>query len=388
MNIIQKKVTIIGPIAYTGGRAVEAREIFEALCQYYRVSILSTESYNSVITPNSPLIGTDYQFLDKIILDSNNNIKFLSYLSWIKNFFKGRPEQYLNSKVNKKLAGLINKRKSVISQTVENADMIFLLMQINSEYLKEIINYSKANNTPIIFRPTGKIAVIPEKIKSSLPHINKFICHSPKNTIQLKPFKKNFSIIDQNAFQEDKLVHLPITINKPLTFGFLGRFSSEKGGIELADFFSSRTEKFIMAGDGPDKEKILKTIESSNSCEYYGAILVDQIDEFMERIDILVIPSNDRETGPYTGIEAMAAGKIIFSTKVGAMEDRLKDTANDFWFDVNNLNSLSKLIERVNQFSNEELLNISRINRDKYSKNYRRAIISNSYLEECKKLLK
>lgn len=379
---------IVGPISNTGGRAVEAREIFNALNPYYNVSILSTERFDSEITSTSPLLNTNYKSVDKILYNSYWIIRIISYMSWLKNFFKGLPTQYVNSKANKKIADLINRKKSIISESIKRSDLIFILMQIESNYLKEIIEYGNSKNIPIIFRPTGEIIQIPSHIIYLLPYIDKIICHSFKNVESLKALSKNFTIIDQNAFEEEKLTKLPLVIKKPLVFGFLGRFSSEKGGIELASFFSKRTDKFLIAGDGPDKEMILKIIENSNYCQYLGKIQPDQIDGFMKKIDILIISSKFTETGPYTGIEAMAAGKIIFSTKVGAMEDRLAVTSNNFWFDVNDQKTLAKLIDRVNQLTEKELQHICITNRIRYCKKYSRTEISKSYLLECKNLLK
>ncbi len=385
---LRKKITILGPISNTGGRAVEAREIYNSLSPFYNVSILSTEPFSSDITSNSPLFGTKYRSIDNILYNSHKDIRIISTISWLKNSFQGQPELYINSKANKKIANLINRKKSVLSDSIEKSDLIFLLMQIESEYLKDIIEYSISNNIPIIFRPTGEITGIPGHLVHLLPHIDKIICHSSKNFLLLKAFSKKFSIIDQNAFEEEKLIQLPLVINKPLTFGFLGRFSTEKGGIELANFFSKRSEKFIFGGDGPDKKKILQIIENSNNCQYIGKILPDQVDEFMKKIDVLIIGSKYTETGPYTGIEAMAAGKIIFSTKVGAMEDRLESTANNFWFDIDNPDTLLELVERVNKLTDKELLHICTKNRIKYCNNYGRSKISNSYLKACKLLLK
>ena len=48
------------------------------------------------------------------------------------------------------------------------------------------------------------------------------------------------------------------------------------------------------------------------------------------------------------GLEAMAAGKIIISTDVGAMKDRLLGTKNDFWFDLNTIDELNQIFEKLN----------------------------------------
>jgi len=93
----------------------------------------------------------------------------------------------------------------------------------------------------------------------------------------------------------------------------------------------------------------------------------------------LVIPSHE-EAGPLVGIEAMAAGKLIFSTKVGAMAQRLYNTENDFWFDINKEQSFLQLIERVKNIKPEGIKVIREKNRKIYLENYSIEKISNEYL--------
>jgi glycosyltransferase involved in cell wall biosynthesis len=83
----------------------------------------------------------------------------------------------------------------------------------------------------------------------------------------------------------------------------------------------------------------------------------------------------------------MAAGKLIFSTKVGAMVERLYKTENDFWFDINKEQSFLQLLERLKNIEPEEIKAIREINRKFYLESYSIEKISNEYLSVFDKLL-
>jgi len=185
---------------------------------------------------------------------------------------------------------------------------------------------------------------------------------------------------------EKSLITIGINETKELKFGFIGRFSNEKGILELLDIFKAINERLIVAGGGPLQNQVESICVENNNLDYLGEIKANEIDVFFEKIDVLIIPSYE-EAGPLVGIEAMAAGKLIISTRVGAMMERLKDTQNNFWFDINNENSLLEIIESINQKSPETIKRIREINREKYLKNYSFNNIKKQYLEAFAKIL-
>ena len=197
-----------------------------------------------------------------------------------------------------------------------------------------------------------------------LNKVTKFIHHSEKNASNLNAiYNLPYAIIDQCAIEDSKLLPLSIAKTKPLRFGFLGRLSIEKGIIELVDFFSNQSEyQLIVAGNGP----LLNQIIDNKNIEYIGQIEPQRLNVFFEKIDVLIISSHE-ESGPLVGLEAMAAGKIIVSTNVGAMKDRLLDTNNNFWFELNNISELKNIFEKLNTL---ELETIANSNREKYLKEY------------------
>ena len=142
---------------------------------------------------------------------------------------------------------------------------------------------------------------------------------------------------------------MPLADKKPFRYGYLGRLSEEKGMLPVARFFAQTNFPFVIAGDGPQKNELLSVIKGSPNCNYLGLLQNHELASFFSQIDVLVIPSYE-ESGPLVGLEAMAAGKIIVSTEVGAMPERLAPLEG-YWFAIENLTTLESCINKVNALS-------------------------------------
>ena len=93
-----------------------------------------------------------------------------------------------------------------------------------------------------------------------------------------------------------------------------------------------------------------------------------------------MIISSFHEAGPLVAIEAMAAGKIIISTDVGAMKSRLEGL-HSFWFKIDDLNSFEKNINYLNKLSIIELNNISQSYRKRYLQCHSIDYVAQKYID-------
>ena len=234
---------------------------------------------------------------------------------------------------------------------------------------------------PCFIRTTGTIREFDVNAFDFLKKVTCFIHHSESNAANLnKQVALPYVIIDQCAQFEHKLLALPVRENQNVC-GFLGRLSSEKGIMELLHFFKNQKEnKLIIAGNGPLKEEVLVAIGNNKNIQYLGQCNPKNLDVFFSKIDILVIPSLE-ESGPLVGLEAMAASKVIISTKVGAMEERLLNTKNNFWFDLNDPTSFIDNLQKIEQLSFEDFNKIATVNREKYLKEYQMITIKDKYIQ-------
>lgn len=107
-----------------------------------------------------------------------------------------------------------------------------------------------------------------------------------------------------------------------LLVGHVGRFSKQKNHSFLAEVIHSfvsenKKVKFILIGDGPDRETIEQTIKANGDSEYVVfAGVRNDVAALMKMFDVFVLPSLF-EGLPVVGIEAQAAGTpCVFSDTI------------------------------------------------------------------------
>jgi glycosyltransferase involved in cell wall biosynthesis len=378
-----KRILIIGPIGDIGGREVEVNIIARALENNYRVMVFSTGFMTQKSFAIEGLQNTDYKVLDKELFKKYIGVKLVSLFSWMLSGFKNNYIRYVSNNWNKKLFDLNKKREKEIVDYLMNCELVILPMQLSSTFSELIVTRCKELNIPTLFRTTGTINETNDV--RYLNDVSCFVHHSKSNALRLDSSKTNYCIIDQCSLNE-KLLNLPIETGTSLRFGFLGRFSEEKGIMDLIDYVIKCNDLILyLVGDGEQKADVLRKIENVNTIRYLGVLNNEDLEMFFEKIDVLIIPSKE-ETGPLVGLEAMAAGKIIMSTKVGAMMERLENTENQFWFE-NTEASFVREINKLSVLSEKQLSKIKTKNRERYLERYSKEVISSSYLELVNKLI-
>lgn len=382
----KKKIIIAGPIGDFGGRDVEVNIIARALETDYEVTILSTAYMTDSSFALRNLQHTTWDSIPKILSDENKFIKSLCHISKI--FNRGNIESYgyvINS-LSKKIFDLDQLYLERIQKEILQSDLVILCVQFTTKFLPEIIAFCNQKKIPCLVRTTGTIRHIEEKDFDFLKKASLFVHHSEANAENLNnQIKLPYKVIDQCALTEKELLLFDTDKNESLRFGYLGRLSEEKGILPVADFFAKTDLPFVIAGDGPQKEQLLKIIKDQSNCSFIGLLKNENIGVFFDQIDVLIIPSYE-ESGPLVGLEAMAAGKIIISTKVGAMQERL-NTLKSFWFNIEDLTTLQIVIDEVKKIQNIELCNLSELARERYIKQYSLNAIAVHYNETVKQFL-
>ncbi len=111
--------------------------------------------------------------------------------------------------------------------------------------------------------------------------------------------------------------------HKPVV-GFVGRLVSEKGGPVLIQaaktVLATRPEtRFVLVGDGPARQEwqnLAETLGIADNVIFTGAR--SDMPEVYASMDLVVLPS-EIEAMPMCLLEAMAAGKTVIATSVGAV---------------------------------------------------------------------
>jgi len=104
-----------------------------------------------------------------------------------------------------------------------------------------------------------------------------------------------------------------------------------------------------VVGDGPDKDILLKQIETLGVGEcvrFYGYVEHDKLPEYYLDADIFVLPSL-AEGMPNVVLEAMGSGLPVVATRVAGSEDLVQDGQNGFLIAPKNPSELGNALLRL-----------------------------------------
>lgn len=195
-----------------------------------------------------------------------------------------------------------------------------------------------------------------------------------KNIITPSIFYKNKLIED--GIQEDKIkaIHNFINIEeynlKLEDEGYAlysGRLAKEKGILNLVEAFSNliinnknndklKNIKLYIAGNGPEKENIEKTIKQNkleDKIILLGYLNQKDLKEYTRKCGFLVIPSIWYENGPYSVIETQSIGKAIIGANIGGIPEMVINNENGLTYKYNDVKELEEKMKRL--FSDIEL---------------------------------
>lgn len=193
-----------------------------------------------------------------------------------------------------------------------------------------------------------------------------YVFHSPSLSKGLETTVTKY-FIDQTTLAENQLLQIPLSGSFNI-FAMIGLFMEVKQIEKVIHLFREfPSYKLILFGSGALQANFEKSIEEQKltNVKIAGFFPPSRIDEVYAQIDCLIINSNE-ETGPMTGTEAMAAGKLILSRPVGAMSDRVEGL--DLIYD--SIADLRFKIKELEKKSDRELLQIKRTLRERYLERY------------------
>ncbi len=126
---------------------------------------------------------------------------------------------------------------------------------------------------------------------------------------------------------------------------FAGRLTEEKGVATLLAAWSKLAlpTKLIIAGDGPARPALEQTARSEglNHVEFLGRCSRDRIRDLMETAHFLVIPSLWYEGFPMVLVESFACSTPVIGSRLGAMQEIIRDGDTGLHFRVGNAGDLT-----------------------------------------------
>jgi glycosyltransferase involved in cell wall biosynthesis len=149
---------------------------------------------------------------------------------------------------------------------------------------------------------------------------------------------------------------------------FVGRLSIEKGVQVMLEAWKDIPEKkLLVAGDGPESEKLKLQYGHLPNVEFAGRIDRQEILSLMKRCKALIFPSIWYEGLPMTIVEAFATGTPVIASAIGSMNEMIDDGKNGLLFEAGNSHDL---INHLNEFESLPSNNFSNYARESYLEKY------------------
>ena len=145
---------------------------------------------------------------------------------------------------------------------------------------------------------------------------------------------------------------------------------------------SARNVRFIIVGEGPEKNELIelaRKLKVSNSVDFTGFIASEEIARYYSASDILVLYSLYEQFG-ITLLEAMACGKPVISTRVGAIPEVVDHGKTGLLVPPKNPEALADAIMKL--VKDEELrIRMGMEGRKKVEREYDWDVIVDNYLK-------
>jgi glycosyltransferase involved in cell wall biosynthesis len=179
---------------------------------------------------------------------------------------------------------------------------------------------------------------------------------------------------------------------RPLTIGFVGRLSPEKGICNLVEAMPHliarhRELKLLIIGGGilePHLRSRIDALGLTEAVVLLGVVPQQRLAHYYNQIRFLIIPS-ESEGLPNVMLEAISCGAIVISTPVGAIPDIIADEVSGFLTADNSPLSLVETITKaVNHPAPEAIASeAERVLAEKHSYSASRNLFAHILSEIC-----
>ncbi len=171
--------------------------------------------------------------------------------------------------------------------------------------------------------------------------------------------------LEESGFTNRKIIKLrnPLPISTKYEYNekddgyilYFGRLSKEKGVKTLIDAVKNTEYKLFILGTGPIEQELKEYAKDYSNIEFKGFQTGNALEEFVKNCRCVVLPSEWYENGPYSAMEAMAAGKPLIVSDNGGLPELVENGKNGFVYSAKEgYNGLLKSIEKIYTLSNEQ----------------------------------
>ncbi|NJX15040.1 glycosyltransferase [Tamlana crocina] len=374
----RQRILIIGPISESGGREINSIFFIEQFQKKYEVTVFSTIPVSSLSIVDEFLCPNKMISFERIALE-NPAIKFFAKAIKRKNRLQCENVFLVKNKISSFFFNFDKLYEKTLYEQISKQDIVFYSGLLSDKWLPVVSKICKQKHKKLIVRITGSFSS--EMEYSKILKEEKIVVHSFENLKALiNEGFKNVRCIEQSSRLEKDLLSSDISVNFPLKFGYLGRMSHEKGLEVILESFKRTKLELVIAGSGPLGNKIADFASKNSNIKKIGFIPHINLPKFLNSIDVLLIASRN-EGGPLVGIEAMAAGKLVLSTKVGAMPQRLNFVNKELLIDDSSEVELCNAIDILLQKTESDIYDLKRQMRKYYLNYASNEIVMNKYFQ-------
>lgn len=379
-----KRILLLSPINKWGGANIEAGFIAEFYANdQHEIFVLSSAQYFEDCSIFKFIDRKHFDSIDRLVVSKHRWLRsFLRVLAFIKPL--ASPDHHrLDNKWVKLIFPISSYRLGILIDNIKGYDVVLMVNQLTGSYVKDITSIASKYNKKLILRVSGQVnqhkMFTPENI-SWLKKIDCFIYHSKTNQNIVKRYlpDNHHRIIDQCVVDEDRY-RSKKKLDKCQHFYTMARLDKLKRIdliIKAIRDIPHQDIRLDIYGDGKQRDYLKSLAKDDNRINIHDFVPIDDVYKIHEGHDCLII-SSLKEAGPYTGLEAMAAGNLIITNRVGAMEDRL---GKDYPLFYDDEDIGSKINEAINM-TGDQIKKIADNNRSKYFQEYTFRKIQKKYVD-------
>ncbi len=167
-------------------------------------------------------------------------------------------------------------------------------------------------------------------------------------------------------------------------FLYVGQLEKHKGIVFLLKVFKKVPQDFcfFIAGDGREKQTVLKFSEKDKRIKYLGKLSQEEVFRQYKQADLTVVPSLCWENSPSVIYESFMAGTPVLASRLGGILEIVNEGENGFLFKAGSPEDLFQKIEFCLANKNKVLAMKEKVNSRKISLSLK------EYIEKILKLNK
>ncbi|MBE6976532.1 MAG: glycosyltransferase family 4 protein [Ruminococcaceae bacterium] len=140
---------------------------------------------------------------------------------------------------------------------------------------------------------------------------------------------------------------------------YFGRLAQEKGVKQLLDAAALAGCRLVVLGTGPAEDELKACAKDMPNVEFKGFQTGKALEDFVKNSRCVVLPSQWYENGPYSAMEAMAAGKPLIVSANGGLPELVDEGENGYVY-RGGAEALAMCIRKMMALSEEDYGQMSR----------------------------